>query len=160
MGIIWQLTILILYVRNFQSNMKHLMETALQKKLFWIKNSTRIHWLDRWIVRKTTRHHSHLSLCAKSRKTNDAKSRKWPKTKVWAIFWRFLGQISPNRKFFLKIRFHSNWRSYLVLTPGQKPKNSLVPFLRKISVPDFGLIWRPFREYLQIKNFKTKKQKG
>ena len=30
--------------------------------------------------KKTTRHHAHLSLCAKSRKTNDAKSRKWPKT--------------------------------------------------------------------------------
>ena len=25
-------------------------------------------------------------------------------------------------------------------------------FLRKISVSDFGLIWRPFREYFQIKN--------
>ena len=50
--------------------------------------------------KKITRHHSHQSLCAKSRKTNDAKSRRWPKTKVWAIFWRFPGQISPNRKFF------------------------------------------------------------
>ena len=36
--------------------------------------------------KKTTRHHDHLSLCAKSRKTNDAKSRKWPKTSIWAIF--------------------------------------------------------------------------
>ena len=36
--------------------------------------------------KKTTRHHAHLSLCAKSRKTNDAKSRKWPKTSIWAIF--------------------------------------------------------------------------
>ena len=93
--------------------------------------------------KKTTRHHAHLSLCAKSRKTNDVKSRKWPKTSIWAIlFLLFRGQ-----------RFHSNWRSYLVLTSGQKPKKSLEPFLRKISVSDFGLIWRPFREYLQIKNF-------
>ena len=53
--------------------------------------------------KKTTRHHTHLSLCAKSRKTNDAKSRKWPKTSIWAIFWRFRGQISPNCKFFWKI---------------------------------------------------------
>ena len=30
--------------------------------------------------KKTTRHHAHLSLCAKSRKTNNAKSRKVPKT--------------------------------------------------------------------------------
>ena len=55
--------------------------------------------------KKTTGHHIHLSLCAKSRKTNDAKSRKWPKTSIWAIFWRFRGQISPNCKFFWKIGF-------------------------------------------------------
>ena len=55
--------------------------------------------------KKTTRHHVHLWLCAKSRKTNDAKSRKWPKTSIWAIFWRFQGQISPNCKFFWKIGF-------------------------------------------------------
>ena len=39
--------------------------------------------------KKTTTHHAHLSLCAKSSKTNDAKSRKWPKTSISAIFWRF-----------------------------------------------------------------------
>ena len=43
------------------------------------------------------------------------------------------------------------YRSYLVLTSGQKPKKSLEPFLRKVS--DFELIWRLFREYRQIKNF-------
>ena len=36
--------------------------------------------------KKTTKHHVHLSVCAKSRKTNDAKSRKWPKTSILAIF--------------------------------------------------------------------------
>ena len=55
--------------------------------------------------KKTTRHHAHLSLYAKSRKTDDAKSRKWPKTSIWAIFWRFRRQISPNCKFFWKIGF-------------------------------------------------------
>ena len=83
--------------------------------------------------KKTTRHHSHLPLCAKSRKTNDAKSRKWAKTSTWANFWRFRCQISPNCNFFLKNRFHSNWSSYLVLTSGQKPKKLLEPFLRQIS---------------------------
>ena len=34
---------------------------------------------------------------------------------------------------FLKNRFHSNWRSYLVLTSGQKPRKSIEPLLRKIS---------------------------
>ena len=42
--------------------------------------------------KETTRHHAHLSLCAKSRKTNDAKLRKWPKTSIWTIFWRFRGE--------------------------------------------------------------------
>ena len=38
--------------------------------------------------KKTTRHHALLSVFAKSRKTNGAKSRKWPKTSIWAIFRR------------------------------------------------------------------------
>ena len=36
--------------------------------------------------KKTTRHHEHLSLCAKSRKTNNGKSRTWPKISIWANF--------------------------------------------------------------------------
>ena len=55
--------------------------------------------------KKTTGHHIHLSLCAKSRKTNDAKSRKSPKTSIWAIFWQFRVQISSNCNFFWKISF-------------------------------------------------------
>ena len=55
--------------------------------------------------KKTTRHHAHLSLCAKSRKTNDAKLRKWPKTSIWATFGQFWDQISPNCKCFWKIDF-------------------------------------------------------
>ena len=49
------------------------------------------------------------------------------------------------------------------LTSCKKSEKSLEPFLRKlryqstnqlnIEVSDFGLIWRRFREYLQIKNF-------
>ena len=53
----------------------------------------------------------------------------------------------------LQIFLKNKVYSYLVLTSGQKPKKSLEPFLRKISVSDFGLIWRPFRECLQINNF-------
>ena len=36
--------------------------------------------------KETTRHHAHPSLCAKLKKTNVAKSRKWSKTSIWAIF--------------------------------------------------------------------------
>ena len=81
----------------------------------------------------TNRHHAHLSLFAKSRKSSGAKSRKWPKTSISAIFWRLRGQISQNCSFFVKNRFYLNWRSYLVLTSGQNPKDSLEPFLREIS---------------------------
>ena len=74
--------------------------------------------------KKTTRHHAQLPLCAKSRKTNHAKLRKWPKVSIWV----FLGQYIP-----IKNRFHSNWKPYLVLTLGQNPKKLLELFLRKIS---------------------------
>ena len=36
--------------------------------------------------KKATRHNTHLSLCAKSRKTNDAKLKKCPKISIWATF--------------------------------------------------------------------------
>ena len=52
-------------------------------------------------------------------------------------FGYFLLTISRSHifklKIFLKNRFHSNRRSYLVLTSDQKPKKSLEPLLRKIS---------------------------
>ena len=81
--------------------------------------------------KKTTRHHTHLSLCAKSRKNNNAKSRKWPKTSISAIFLTISRSNISKLEVFLKNRFHSTWRSYLVLTSGQKLKKSLKPFLRK-----------------------------
>ena len=36
--------------------------------------------------KKTTRYHAHLSLSGKSRKTNDAKSRKWQKPQFGQLF--------------------------------------------------------------------------
>ena len=67
----------------------------------------------------------------------------------------FLTISRPNiskLQIFLKNRFYSNLRSYLVLTSAQKPKKSLKPFLRKIS-KCLILGWRLFAEYLQINNF-------
>ena len=58
-------------------------------------NQTSIHWLDWPIVRKQVN----------KKTTNDVKSRRWPKTSIWAIFWRFWGQLSPNCNFFWKIGF-------------------------------------------------------
>ena len=48
--------------------------------------------------------------------------------------------------FKLKVIFSTNFR------PKTK-KIVRAVFEKNIKVSDFGLIWRPFREYLQIKNF-------
>ena len=48
--------------------------------------------------------------------------------------------------FKLKVVFSTNFR------PKTK-KIVRAVFEKNIKVSDFGLIWRPFREYLQIKNF-------
>ena len=93
--------------------------------------------------KKTTRHYAHLSLHAKSRKTNDAKSKKWPKNSIWAIFFDDFKVKYLLIVHLLKNRFHSNWRPYLVAV-----------FEKNFNVPDFGLIWTPFHEYnLQVKIF-------
>ena len=103
--------------------------------------------------KQKTRHHAHLSLCAKPRKTNDAKSRKWPKNSTWAIFWQFRGQISPNCNFFWKIDFiQIEGHIYTNFRPKTK-KIVWAVFEKNIKVSDFGLNWKRFREYLQIKNF-------
>ena len=46
------------------------------------------------------RYHACLSSYAKLEKTNDAISRKWPKTSFWAKFWPFLAILGPNNFFF------------------------------------------------------------
>ena len=90
--------------------------------------------------KKTTRHHVHLWLCAKSRKTNDAKSRKWPKTSIWAIFDGFeikyvqTANFSEKQvSFKLKVIFSTNFR------PKTK-KIVTTAFEKNIQVYDFGLI--------------------
>ena len=103
--------------------------------------------------KKTTRHHAHLSLGAKSRKTNDAKSRKWPKTSISAFFLQFWGQISRNCKFCEK---YVSFKLKVIFSTNFRPKTKKIVravFEKNIKVSDFGLIWRRFREYLQIKNF-------
>ena len=82
----------------------------------WYKK--KIDWTGE-LCKKTTRHHAHLSLCAKPKKTKDAKSRKWPKTTIWVIFWRFRDQILQianfsEKKFSLKLK--------LILITNFRPK--------------------------------------
>ena len=84
--------------------------------------------------KKTTRNHAHLSLSAKSRKTNYPKSRKWPKSSIWAIFLgdfeaKYLEFAKFSEKqvsFKFKVIFSTNFS-------GQKRKKSLEPFLIKMS---------------------------
>ena len=75
------------------------------------------------------------------------KSRKWPKTSICAIIWRFRGQIAPNCKIFLK---------FFIFSANFRPKTKKIVravFEKNIIVSDFRLIWRTSREYLQIMNF-------
>ena len=100
--------------------------------------------------KKTTRYHAHLSLCGKSRKTNDSKSRKWPKTSIWATFFddfeiKYL-QIAVILSTKLKVILSTNFRA-------KTKKIVTAVFEKNIKVSDFGSIWRSFREYLQIKIF-------
>ena len=81
--------------------------------------------------KKATRH-AHLPLIAKSRKSNDGQSRKEQKTSSWAIFLTISTSNISKLQLFLKNRFHSNWRSCLVPTSGQKPKKLLEPFFELI----------------------------
>ena len=85
--------------------------------------------------KKTTRNAAHLSLCAKSRKTNDLmiqSQENGQKLQFGHFFDDFEVKYLQIANFFEKW-FHSNWRSYLVWTSGQTPKKMFEPFLRKIS---------------------------
>ena len=58
-----------------------------------------------------------------------------------------IANVSEKKILFkLKVIFSTNFR------PKTKKINRVV-FEKYIKVSDFGLIWRPFREYLEIKNF-------
>ena len=63
-----------------------------------------------------------------------------------------VGRFSEKKKkvlFKLNVIFSTNFRP--------KTKNIVrAVFEKNIKVPDFGLIWRPFPEYLQIKIFFSK----
>ena len=104
----------------------------IQKHDIQTQKKTRIHWLDRRIVRKQldimpTNHYvqNQGKLMMQSRENGQK-----PQFGQFLTIWR--SNISK-LQIFLKNRFHSNWRLYLVLTSGQKPKKWLETFLRKIS---------------------------
>ena len=149
---------LIIYAKVL-SSMFGINTTHVFKKIPHIVTKT--HW---WILynrntltgpancNKTTKHHAHLSLCAKSRESqaHDQKPQFGQffddfEVKYLQIAIFFEKQVS----FKLKVIFSTNFR------PKTK-KIFRAVFEKNIKVSDFWLIWRPFREYLQIKNFSQK----
>ena len=105
----------------------HFDETFFERDL----KITRIHWLDRRIVRKQ------LNIMPIYRYVQNqgklvTQSRENGKKLQFRQFFLTISRSNIS-KIFQKNRFHLNWRSYLVLTSGQKPKKSLEQFLRKIS---------------------------
>ena len=99
-----------------------------KKNALW----TRIHWLDQRIVRKQldimpTYHYvqNQEKLMIQSRENG----QKPHLGKFLTISRSSISKL----QIFLKNRFHSNWKSYLVLTSDQKPKKSSEPFLRNVS---------------------------
>ena len=70
-------------VHHKKFNIHHkLKQTQPLDVLIFLKKEQYIDW--RKNCKKTTKHHAYLSLCANSRKANDANSRKWPKTSILA----------------------------------------------------------------------------
>ena len=72
-----------------------------------------------------------------------------------------LGNILTNlRSSISKLQFFSgkkvSFKSKVIFSTNFRPKTKKIVravFEKNIKVSDFGLIWRLFREYLQIKNF-------
>ena len=126
---------------------------AVQSCMEWIPIKTRISWLDRRIVRKQldimlTYHYvqDQGKLMMQSRENGQ-------KPQFGKFFDEFLVknlQITNSSEkwvsFKLKFIFSTNFRS-------KTKKIVTAVFEKNIKVSDFGLIWRPFRKYLQIKNF-------
>ena len=72
---------------------------VVQPCMEWIPVKTRIHWLNRRIVRKE------LDIMPIYHYVQNQGKLMIQKTSTWAIFWRFQSQKSLNCKFFWKIRF-------------------------------------------------------
>ena len=98
----------------------------------WRKLLTRINWLDQRIVRKQLDIMTTYNYVQNQGKLMMQCRENRQKPQFGRFFDDFEVNISK-LQIFLKNRFHSNWRSYLVLTSGQKPNKLLELVLRKIS---------------------------
>ena len=84
-------------------------------------------------------------------------------TKIWkCLIWANLESFSPisrNQQFFSKVQLCDS-STFISSSLMQKIRKILIAVSEKTalltnqtSITDFGLIWRPFRKYLQIKYF-------
>ena len=90
----------------------------------WIsfQNLTRIHWLVRRIIRKQL---DIMPIDHYMQNQGKIMMQSWEngrKPQLGQFFTISRSNISK-LQIFLKNRFHSNWKSYLILTSGQKPRN-------------------------------------
>ena len=112
----------------------------------------RIHWLDQRIVRKQLDimlTYYYLENQGKLMMQSRENEQKLQSGQFSTISRANISKL----QIFLKNKFHSNWRSY---STDFRPKTSKVVravFEKIIKVSDFGLIWRPFHDYLQVTNF-------
>ena len=105
-------TIELLVIQNRQLNGTH-----------FILDKARFRWLDRRIVRKQldiipTYHY------VQNQGKLIMQNREHGQKPQFGKFFRILRLNISKLQIFLKNRFQSSWRSYLVLTSGQKPKKS------------------------------------
>ena len=116
------------FFKNTSCGCSFKISNLVTKTLFSLE--TRMHWLDRRIVRKQ------LGIMSTYYYVQNQGKLMMQSRENGQKFGQFLMILRSNiskLEILLKNRFHSNWRSYLVLTSGQKPKKSCEPFLRKIS---------------------------
>ena len=99
----------------------------------FLRIKTRIHWLDRQIVRKQLDIMPTYHCMENQGKLILQNWENGQKPQSGKFFDDFEVKNFQIAFFLKKNRFHSNWRLYLVLTSGQKPKKPLESFLRKIS---------------------------
>ena len=119
----------------------------------WFSIRARIHWLDRRIVRKqldimpTYHYLQNQGKLMMQSWLNGQKPQFGPVFDDFEVKYLQMGNF-PEKYLSVKLK--------AIFSTCVRPKIKKIVraiFEKNIEVSDFGLIWRPFREYLQIKNY-------
>ena len=97
-------------------------------------------------------HHGHLVEYAKSAKSNEAKSRKWPKTPFQTIFGPFWAQIEVRNLFsvnfvVLVVEHHGHLLVYAKSAKSNEAKS------RKLPKTPFQTVFGPFWPKFEVQKF-------